>query len=245
VRVGGLSPWSIRLRPAVERRRGAARPTVRATIPASNSTGRGGRNLATAWDNTTSGTYYISFLASFGLAGPAVHHRVIEGWSAPSFPGDGARSLQVGYSEFTGLGTTLSLGINNGGGGVNEVDFDNNINIATDNGATHLFVLRFDLTTAAGGDVVYGYLDPTDLVNEPGSPNALLFGFDFGLAQFGSMVQFVFPGDAPNTTGYLDELRFGTSYADVHPAAIPEPATFSLLGLAGLAFVFRARRQKA
>jgi hypothetical protein len=216
------------------------------TIPASASLGRAGRNLATPWTDSTSGTYYISFLASFGNTdGSPVHHRVIEAWNAPSLPGDANRSLEVGYSEFTGLGTTLSLSINNGGSGVNETDYDNNIAIGTDNGATHLFVLRFDLSQAAGGDVVYGYLDPTDLVNEPGSPNAVLFGFDFSLASFGSMVQFVFNGNAPGSTGYFDELRFGTTYADVLPAAVPEPATFSLAGLAGLALIFRARRQKA
>jgi hypothetical protein len=43
----------------------------------------------------------------------------------------------------------------------------------------------------------------------------------------------------------LDELRIGTSWADVTPTTVPEPASAALAGLASLAgvFWFRARRQ--
>jgi hypothetical protein len=208
---------------------------------ASGPVARAGRNLATAWDNNTAGTYYISFLASYGVGGS--HHRVVEAWSVPNPLGsDNFRSLQVGASGFTGVGTggnTLALSINNNGGGM--ADFMPSVTIP-DGDVTHLFVLRFDLQNSPNSDVVYGYLDPTDLVNEPGSPSVFLAGFDFGLASFGAVVNFVFDG-AP--TGYFDELRFGTTYADVLPAAIPEPTTFSLLGLGGLGLIMAIRRKRA
>ncbi|HYG24660.1 MAG TPA: PEP-CTERM sorting domain-containing protein [Verrucomicrobiae bacterium] len=203
---------------------------------ATGAVGRGGRNLATPWDNNTVGTYYISFLANFGVGG--THHRVVEAWNAPSLAGaDGTRSLQLGYSTFTGLGTTLSLSINNGSDGVDESDFDNNVELAAD-GTTHLFVLRYDLANTAGGDTVYGYMDPADLSFEPGSANVLMTGFDFGLAAFGSVVNFVFDG---TPTGTIDEIRFGDTWNDVLP--VPEPSSLALLVLGGVGLVAARRKQ--
>ncbi len=42
-------------------------------------------------------------------------------------------------------------------------------------------------------------------------------------------------------TGALDEVRFGDTYADVAP--VPEPSSLALIGLGGLAFISRRRRQ--
>ena len=210
---------------------------------ATGPVGRAYRNLATPWDNTTVGTYYISFLASFGVGG--THHRVVEAWSAADLVGaDGTRVLELGYSTFTGLGTTLSVSINNGGDGVNEIDLDPATDLATDNGATHLFVLRFDLSATASSDAVTVYMDPTDLVNEPVVPSATLSGFDFQLASFGSVVNFVFDG---SPTSYFDELRFGDVYESVLPAGVqvPEPGTLTLLGLGTLGLMLALRRKHA
>jgi len=214
---------------------------------ATDSTGRAGRYLATPWGNSTVGTFYVSFLASFGTTngagfpGDAVNHRVVEAWNG-TIGNDGQRSLQLGYSSFTGLGANLSVNVNNGAGGL-ETDLDPVTNIGTDNGASHLFVLRLDLSDVAGGDVLWVYQDPTDLSTEPGSPNGLLSGFDFGLTAMGSVVEFIFPGNPPGTTGYFDEERFGTTYADVLPQIIPEPTTFSLVGLGALGLAI-VRRKK-
>ncbi|MCP5535016.1 MAG: PEP-CTERM sorting domain-containing protein [Akkermansiaceae bacterium] len=43
-----------------------------------------------------------------------------------------------------------------------------------------------------------------------------------------------------NTPNYIDEIRFGNSYAEVAP--VPEPSSAALLGLAGLALILRRRK---
>ncbi|MGH8046735.1 MAG: PEP-CTERM sorting domain-containing protein, partial [Chthoniobacterales bacterium] len=41
----------------------------------------------------------------------------------------------------------------------------------------------------------------------------------------------------------IDEIRIGTTYADVTPVAVPEPASLSLIGLGFLAVTSIARRK--
>ena len=62
--------------------------------------------LSTPWGGFTNpdGTFYMGFLVNYGL-GPTIHHRVLEAWSGDQ-GNDGNRNLQLGYSEFTGVGTS-------------------------------------------------------------------------------------------------------------------------------------------
>jgi hypothetical protein len=96
---------------------------------------------------------------------------------------------------------------------------------------TYFVVLAFDLT----GDVVDVYLDPAPGSNAPAAPTLdnVALGANFGFKS----VAF-YPGSGADN-GAVDEIRIGTSFADVAPA-IPEPATLGLL--AGGALLALRRR---
>jgi hypothetical protein len=81
-------------------------------------------------------------------------------------------------------------------------------------------------------------MDPGSLGVEPEFANAAILGIDFGMAAFGSVVNFVFDG---TPTSYIDEIRFGDTWADVLP--VPEPGSLSLIALGGLALAIARRKR--
>ena len=119
-----------------------------------------------------------------------------------------------------------------------EPDFSDSI-LAGPNGNQNFYVIRIDFGPG-NADTVRAYANPL-LTAEPGTPDGMLtptgdtdLSFDrIGLANFGG-------GVAPFL---VDEIRIGTSYADVTTfAAIPEPSAALLMILAGsLAFSGRGR----
>lgn len=103
-----------------------------------------------------------------------------------------------------------------------------------------LIVMRIDFN-AGGNETLSMYLNPTSDI-EPLTPNGTgsreISSFDrFRIASgFGS-------GGNTSTVGWIDEIRIGTTFADVAP--VPEPQTFILLGLGLGALFLRKRRQHA
>jgi hypothetical protein len=81
----------------------------------------------------------------------------------------------------------------------------------TDNGATHLVVLKFVLSATAASDSISLYLDPTD-ATEPVIPGATVSGVDFTLGQIGGAM---FGGVGTFPT--LDEFRLATTFAEAVP----------------------------
>jgi hypothetical protein len=230
------------------------------------TTSRSARMLATPWAGFTnpSGTFYVAFLANYGTRSledtnptedgvqPApVHHRVLEMWEG-DHGDDGNRNLQFGYSEFTGIGTDLTLRVRDEVDGVEDnyvVDTDLSTAgvqaLSFDNdGDTHHVVVRFDLTNddkAFGGvgDRIRVYLDPmTD--TEPAIPNADTGSIDLLIDRMGVITNFIF--GAPITAPRLDELRVADTFFDVR--CTPEPGSVALLGLAALSFGGVARRKR-
>jgi hypothetical protein len=119
-------------------------------------------------------------------------------------------------------------------------------NVPIVSNVTAMFVMRFDFNSdPAANDVVSIYVNPTTTTN-PGTLLATFADNNFSSAwttiQWGGYAT-VNPGAA---TASLDLIRGGSSYADVAPnviAAVPEPATYTLL-MAGLCLVGAATQRR-
>lgn len=69
----------------------------------------------------------------------------------------------------------------------------------------------------------------------PGSTDVTTNGWELNYIELGAYR----PSTSSVTKGWIDEIRIGSSYADV--VVVPEPATMSLLALGGLALIRRRR----
>ena len=142
---------------------------------------RSGRLFTDPWGGFTDpdGTFYFGFMANFGTG--SKNHRVLEMHNATL--GDSERILQLGYSEYTGVGPNMALWVNDGGGaGSQQVQLAENVDYATDSGTTHFMVLKFDMSTS-GPDTISVYLDPVGTV-EPVTPSAQITTNEFFADRF-------------------------------------------------------------
>jgi hypothetical protein len=218
------------------------------TSAGGNDTARDARLFSSPWDGFTNpdGTFYISFLANFGV-GPTMHHRVVEMWDGDQ-NNDGNRNLQLGYSEFTGVGsgaspnTQMGISIHDSNDATNHnADLIGGPTFGAD-GKTHLIVLRFDLSNSIN-DRVRAYLDPIGTL-EPASAAADISVGEFLADRMGAVTDFVFGNNSGHPSA-MDEIRVGDTFADVANLTVPEPASFVLLGLGAIGFGVMARRKQA
>ena len=222
------------------------------------------RPLATAWDLTTEQTYWVGFLIGYGKQGGVTGYRAWEMWNdtvdtgGDGNPANGAddpqRTLQLGYSGGFGDfnngvdpydGNKLSARIGNAGSTSKQLT--PGLDIIADDGAVNCIAIKFDLHTARNGDSVSIWVNPmgTDEAALP-APDAAFSGIEFLANLMGSEAQFMFETNStlPGSQGIYDELRIGTTFADV-ACMVPEPATVSLFGLGALGLVLAARRKRA
>jgi hypothetical protein len=179
------------------------------------------RTLATPIDTNTGGTIYISFLASLPQA------------TVPSYGG---------VSLFSGGTATEELFLGKPSNTPN-YGYDAKFGaagIATNGPAasTTPALLVYRLTFSAAGETISAYYNPTPGAAEPavaGSTSVIPEG-TFAATLTSIRLQ---SGDQPIN---FDEVRIGTTFADVTP--VPEPASAGLLAGVGALMLGRRRRNR-
>ena len=115
---------------------------------------------------------------------------------------------------------------------------------------TLAIVVKFDLTTddietGGTGDTVSFFLNPKPSDMTEPTPSLVVPGVDLLIDSMSSLVAFQFTQTDPNRPGGFDELRVGTTWSDVVIKSVPEPATFSLIGLGAVGLLTIARRKRS
>jgi hypothetical protein len=190
-----------------------------------NGFGRTDRFFATQWDNTTVGTFYIGVQANFGSTPDGnMGYRAIEFYPPNVTPAEN-RVGDIGYNQFfSSLGeaqqnaATAKMQVNWNFPGASHQIIQKAPQTYNADGLTHLLVLKFELSATAASDSISLYFDPKTPI-QPSAPTNLVSGIDvqiggFGPASFGN-------GLGPTTV--LDEIRVGTTFADVLPPNLPIP----------------------
>lgn len=173
--------------------------------------------------NSTAGSVFMSFLFQSGFenaAGDAAVYQTLGLWNGSS-GGDGPRQFDAGIASGDFGTTNYAYRVNNSVVG--------NLGVAS-NSTVQLFVVKFDLSTAAASDNITVWLNPTLGSGEPGG-GFTITGRDMAFDRL------VFSDYASNSTNW-DEVRWGTSFNAV---TIPEP-TSALLSSFGLVALLRRRR---
>ncbi len=223
--------------------------------------GRAYRTFAEPWDGSTEpvGTYYMGFLASWG-SGPALHHRALEMYRTDTYDAppldDNYRTLQLGYSEWTGLGNYLTLAVQESSGDQHFAEvfsrkwgFSSPVRFDLDQGRVHSVMLKFELNasdgdpnTSADDDIISVFLDSRWDTEYPWELGAQIAVDEFRASAMTTISQFTW-GAGDETATAFDELRVAGTYTEAFVMAFdPEPASSILfgLGLVGL----MVRRQK-
>lgn len=191
------------------------------TIPGPNTTG---------FTSTTEGTFYLSFMASFGTVldefkntndGSVLGFRTVEIWPEGGAVGNDNGRFEIGYQGFAGADdqrVPRSARLHFTGPGTNGYQYLTDTTFNEDNNNTHLIVMKMVLSSQNNADNVSLFLDPIDSV-EPIVPSAVAANINFTMSAISVISVF---GNATGIRPVFDELRVGTDYIDVLPA-LPLP----------------------
>lgn len=183
------------------------------------------RGFDTNLTNTFAGnsTVYMSILANFSGGLGAWNYAAFEVGSNGG--ADASKALAIGIDST--VASNFMYQVNNG----SKVSLG-----VTSNAATHLFLMRFDMSTTAVSDSLRMWVDP-DLSGGPGSdPSGGVSVTGLNLVTINNFR--IGSGAGGNS---FDEIRFGTTLADV--GVVPEPSSALLGGLGAMALL-RRRRQR-
>lgn len=166
------------------------------------------------WTDSTTGTYYIGWLQNFGTIANATDDmgfRAMEFWRTTAPIGDDNLLGDFSYNAYYHPNNAAQRNPTTA-----HMQFQFQIidgsPVFMQDGATHLIVMKFALSSTANSDVISVYLDPTS-VTEPDLPNLAITNTNVQLAALG-IGQFGGFGPTYNT---VDELRIATTFTDVLP----------------------------
>lgn len=191
------------------------------TIPGPNTTG---------FTAATEGTFYLSFMASFGTVvdelkntndGSVLGFRTVEIWPEGGTVGNDSGRFEIGYQGFAGPDAERlprSARLHFTGPGTNGYQYLTDTTFNEDNNNTHLIVMKMVLSAENNSDTISLFLDPIDSV-EPIVPSAVAANINFTMSAISTISVF---GNASGIRPVFDELRLGTEYIDVLPA-LPLP----------------------
>ena len=185
----------------------------------------------------TSGSIFYSFLAECTLL-PTANNYLTALDASGGAPGGSSDPLSV-YVGQSVAGSAFRIGVRHQGNGSGATYTTNNTSFVLNK--VNLFVVEYTFNPATGDDAVSLFVNPTPGGNQPVADVTVSGGTDAANLQVVGL-----KANSGNTAGtwIFDTVRIGDSWADVMPAATPEPSTCALAGLAlaGLAVWRRARR---
>jgi hypothetical protein len=199
----------------------------------SSGDSRVGRTFdSTALVAGTTGTVYMSFLMQFTLPNTNYEALELSGGTPGTYDDNGTRNIQIGIGGDFGGNTTVGIRTNDG------TTQQAAAFAGTADTSAHLYVLKF--TLSGGTDSLTAWLDPN--LTGAGDPTGGITISSFVLRSTDMLGVGNFNN---NSVGpQIDNFVMGTTLADV-TGAVPEPTTWSLLGIGALALLVTARRKLA
>jgi hypothetical protein len=176
-----------------------------------------------------SGTIYFSF--AFNLS------------SLPT-----ATAYSFGFNSSTNFASTIWLQASGGGYQIGLANRSNSTatydSTVFATGTTVFVVGSYEFVSGTANDVSKLWINPASATfDDLAIPSATLTAT--GGTDMTSINSFLIRGATGSPAGTFDELRIGTTWASVTPAAIPEPSTYAaLLGALALAGVVLRRRSR-
>lgn len=205
---------------------------------------------------TNSTTYWVTALVNRG----AVSGSTGLGYMMAGFGGTlGATTLDVGATGAPGLFFGYS-----GDTGNLAIRYRDTNNLTTEsvlvagssslNNVTNALLFKIEVGYAGGvADRLTYWVNPTNFTNEAGltstaSASSVLTGTNI-LSSNADFQRLTYITNRWDSSAFYDEMRLGTTLASVTAGAgiatVPEPGTFALLGLGGLAALGVIRRRRA
>jgi hypothetical protein len=194
---------------------------------AGQNAGRVFRELSSPINVNSDSVVYMSVLMQNSLTNNTTQYRAFE-LSTLSGP-DTTRTLQLGLSSADFGTVNYGFRLNNNSTFSGDLGFSNT--------ATNFFVIKLSLSSTAGNDSITIWGNPSDLSDESLSGSGAGFS---GITLNNNIETVRFSGFGPGST-FFDEVRIGSSWQEV--TTVPEPSTWALLGVAGLAVLAFARRR--